>query len=96
MPRASVCFSRRWGGRPVVVLSNNDGCVIARSNEARALGVEMDAPWHLHKAQFSRSGIIGIRNLIFGRRPDRVTIEAELPRMMVLLPAMRLPIPPSS
>ena len=31
-------------GRPVVVLSNNDGCVIARSNEAKALGVAMGAP----------------------------------------------------
>lgn len=35
--------------RPVVVLSNNDGCVIARSNEAKALGVKMGTP--LFKAQ---------------------------------------------
>ena len=45
-------------GKPVVVLSNNDGCVIARSNEAKALGVEMGAPWHLHRAKFEREGII--------------------------------------
>ena len=32
-------------GRPVVVLSNNDGCAIARSNEAKALGIAMGAPW---------------------------------------------------
>jgi len=32
-------------GRPVVVLSNNDGCAIARSNEAKALGVRMGQPW---------------------------------------------------
>jgi DNA polymerase V len=31
---------------PVVVLSNNDGCVIARSNEAKALGIAMGEPWH--------------------------------------------------
>lgn len=31
-------------GKPIVVLSNNDGCVIARSNEAKALGVPMGAP----------------------------------------------------
>jgi DNA polymerase V len=31
--------------RPVVVLSNNDGCAIARSNEVKALGVRMGAPW---------------------------------------------------
>ena len=33
-------------GRPVVVLSNNDGCAIARSNEAKALGVRMGQPIH--------------------------------------------------
>jgi DNA polymerase V len=32
--------------RPVVVLSNNDGCVIARTNEAKALGIPMGAPMH--------------------------------------------------
>jgi len=32
-------------GLPVVVLSNNDGCAIARSNEAKALGIAMGAPW---------------------------------------------------
>jgi nucleotidyltransferase/DNA polymerase involved in DNA repair len=30
---------------PVVVLSNNDGCVVSRSNEAKALGVRMGQPW---------------------------------------------------
>jgi DNA polymerase V len=44
--------------KPVVVLSNNDGCVIARSNEAKALGIPMGAPWHLHKAQFEKTGVI--------------------------------------
>ena len=45
-------------GKPVVVLSNNDGCVIARSNEAKALGVRMGDPWHLRRAKFSKAGII--------------------------------------
>jgi DNA polymerase V len=44
--------------KPVVVLSNNDGCVIARSNEAKALGIPMGAPWHLHKGQFDHMGVI--------------------------------------
>ena len=30
--------------KPIVVLSNNDGCIIARSNEAKDLGIEMGAP----------------------------------------------------
>ena len=38
-------FSPRLAGRPVVVLSNNDGCVIARTNEAKALGIAMGEPW---------------------------------------------------
>ncbi|HEY9283356.1 MAG TPA: Y-family DNA polymerase [Pyrinomonadaceae bacterium] len=37
-------FDARLVGRPVVVLSNNDGCVVARSNEAKALGIRMGAP----------------------------------------------------
>jgi DNA polymerase V len=32
-------------GRPVVVLSNNDGCVVSRSNEAKAIGIPMGAPY---------------------------------------------------
>lgn len=36
-------------GVPVVVLSNNDGCAIARSAEAKALGVKMGEVWHLSK-----------------------------------------------
>jgi DNA polymerase V len=37
-------FQPHLRGRPVVVLSNNDGCVIARSDEAKAIGIEMGAP----------------------------------------------------
>jgi DNA polymerase V len=38
-------FQPRLEGRPVVVLSNNDGCVIARSAEAKKLQIAMGAPW---------------------------------------------------
>ncbi len=37
-------FSPKIENKPVIVLSNNDGCVIARSNEAKALGVKMGEP----------------------------------------------------
>jgi DNA polymerase V len=37
-------FSPRLNGQPIVVLSNNDGCVVARSNEAKALGIGMGVP----------------------------------------------------
>ena len=38
-------FNPKLEGRPVVVLSNNDGCAVARSNEVKALGIKMAEPW---------------------------------------------------
>lgn len=43
-------FAPALNGKAVIVLSNNDGCAIARSNEAKALGIKMGAPWHQIKA----------------------------------------------
>jgi DNA polymerase V len=43
-------FQPRLEKRPVVVLSNNDGCIIARSNEAKALGIPMGGPFHEWRA----------------------------------------------
>ena len=40
-------FSPRLRGRAVVVLSNNDGCAVARTSEAKAAGIKMGDPWHL-------------------------------------------------
>lgn len=37
-------FDPKLAGRPVIVLSNNDGCIIARSSEAKALGIKMGTP----------------------------------------------------
>ena len=37
-------FNPRLNAQPVIVLSNNDGCVVARSNEAKALGIGMGVP----------------------------------------------------
>lgn len=44
-------------GRPVIVLSNNDGCVIARSAEAKALGVPMGAPYFKIKEEMRRRNV---------------------------------------
>lgn len=51
-------FQPKLRARAVVVLSNNDGCVIARSNEAKALGIAMGEPWHLNKAKYAKHGVI--------------------------------------
>ena len=44
-------------GVPVIVLSNNDGCAVARSNEAKALGIKMGAPVHHLKDKIKTHGI---------------------------------------
>ncbi|OLN26906.1 Error-prone, lesion bypass DNA polymerase V (UmuC) [Desulfovibrio sp. DV] len=50
-------FAPHLAGRPVVVLSNNDGCIIARSAEAKALGVPMGQPAFQCRELFARHGI---------------------------------------
>ncbi|MEK7594015.1 MAG: Y-family DNA polymerase [Patescibacteria group bacterium] len=51
-------FQSRLVGRPVVVLSSNDGCVISRSNEAKALGIPMAAPAFKFRDQFKQQGVV--------------------------------------
>ena len=50
-------FAPRLNNKPVVVLSNNDGCVIARSDEAKAVGIPMGAPLHEYQDQMKRNGV---------------------------------------
>lgn len=50
-------FNPYWNNRPVIVLSNNDGCVIARSNEAKKLGIEMGVPAYQVKTEIKQHGI---------------------------------------
>jgi len=45
-------------GRPLVVLSNNDGCIISRSPEARALGIPMGSPYFQIRSELERHGVI--------------------------------------
>lgn len=53
-------FNPRLEGRPVVVLSNNDGCAVARSAEVKALGVKMGTPWFQMQGLAKRHGIIAL------------------------------------
>ena len=50
-------FQPRLEGRPVVVLSNNDGCIISRSAEAKALGLKMGEPYFQVKEQLQREQV---------------------------------------
>src|ERR1019366_928183 len=53
-------FAPRMVGRPVVVLSSNDGACIARSNEAKDLGVKMAQPWFQVKHLERTAGLIAV------------------------------------
>lgn len=61
-------------GRAVVVLSNNDGCAIARSNEAKALGIAMGAPWFKirHLAETSDLVALSANFPLYGDMSDRM------------------------
>lgn len=50
-------FQPQYRNKPVVVLSNNDGCVIARSNESKRLGIKMGVPYYQIKEEIKRYDI---------------------------------------
>jgi len=53
-------FQPKLEGKPVVVLSNNDGCVVSRSQEVKSLGIKMGVPWFQLKDLAKRHGIIAL------------------------------------
>lgn len=74
-------FRPDLNGKPIVVLSNNDGCVIARSNEAKAIGVPMGAPAFEQKALFNKHNVkvFSANFALYGDMSNRVmSIIADL------------------
>jgi DNA polymerase V len=67
-------FRPSLNGKPVIVLSNNDGCAIARSNEAKALGVKMGQPWFQVRHLEESHGLVALSaNFeLYGDISDRV------------------------
>jgi len=61
-------------GQPVIVLSNNDGCAIARSNEAKALGIKMGAPWFQIRHLEDSHGLVALSAnfALYGDISDRM------------------------
>jgi DNA polymerase V len=72
---------------PVIVLSNNDGCVVARSREAKALGIKMGVPVHHIRSEIRLHGIhlFSSNYTLYGDLSRRVmtTLEALAPRVDV-------------
>ncbi len=80
-------FNPKLEGRPVVVLSNNDGCAVARSNEVKALGVKMGAPWFEMKDLARKHDIVALSSnyTLYGDMSDRVVqiLKGYAPRVEV-------------
>ena len=76
-------FRPEFNRKPVIVLSNNDGCVVARSCEAKALGIKMRLPYYQMLQQFPKSGITAFSSnyKLYGDMSARVmaTIREEVP-----------------
>lgn len=53
-------FNPSLEGKPVIVLSNNDGCAVSRSQEAKDVGVAMGAPWFQLKDLAQKHGIVAL------------------------------------
>ena len=53
-------FNPKLEGKPIVVLSNNDGCAVSRSNEVKALGLKMGEPWFKMEKLAKQHGIIAL------------------------------------
>lgn len=74
-------FRPSLNGRPVVVLSNNDGCAISRSNEAKELGIKMAAPWFKIRHLEESAGLVALSAnfVLYGDMSDRMmTLAAGL------------------
>ena len=80
-------FQPRLEARPVVVVSNNDGCIIARSQEAKALGLAIGDPYHLTRETLARHSvdIFSSNYALYGDMSRRVmeTLAAQAPEVEI-------------
>ncbi|MEO5563733.1 MAG: Y-family DNA polymerase [Chitinophagaceae bacterium] len=80
-------FNPALNGRPVIVLSNNDGCAIARSEEAKAIGIVMGSPEYLIRDVIDkhRVAVFSSNYTLYGDMSDRVMqiLTSFVPRLEV-------------
>lgn len=77
-------FCPRLIGKPVVVLSNNDGCVVARSNEAKAMGIEMGVPYFKIQA-LVETGKLQVRS-------GNLTLYGDMSKRVMSIVRKRVPL----
>lgn len=72
-------FNPSLEGKPIVVLSNNDGCVIARSNEAKLLNIPIGAPYFKYKKIMEQNGVKAFSSNyeLYGDMSNRVMTSLE-------------------
>lgn len=80
-------FNPSLKGRPLIVLSNNDGCAIARSDEAKALGIKMGTPAFMIEKLIEQHhiAVFSSNYTLYGDMSERVmaTLKTFAPRMEV-------------
>lgn len=80
-------FAPQLNNKPIVILSNNDGCVISRSNEAKELGIEMGAPAFMMEEMLNRNqvAIFSSNYTLYGSISNRVmqTLNEFVPQMEI-------------
>ncbi|MFF6502602.1 RulB protein [Pseudomonas aeruginosa] len=84
---AEACWRPELVNRPVVIAGSNDGCVISRSNEAKALGIAMGAPVHQVREQYWREGVVicSANFALYGDMSSRMmrTLASVVPKLIV-------------
>ncbi|MBG0741793.1 hypothetical protein IV500_20775 [Paeniglutamicibacter antarcticus] len=80
---AERAFDPSLEGKPLVVLSNNDGCAVTRSSEAKALGIEMGTPWF--KLQHLAAAAIPVERRLVARSSNYELYGDISQRVMILL-----------
>ena len=80
-------FQPTLEGKPIIVLSNNDGCAVARSNEAKALGIKMGAPYFeiKHICDKHSVNVFSSNYTLYGNMSKRVmnTLQQFAPRQEI-------------
>ena len=80
-------FNPALNNKPVLVLSNNDGCVIARSNEAKMLGIKMGEPAFKLKTLIKKNNIqiFSTNFALYGDMSSRImnTLSAIIPNIEI-------------
>src|SRR5688572_27517274 len=80
-------FDPSLENKPIIVLSNNDGCVVARSEEAKKIGIGMGAPAYLIADLIKKNGVrvFSSNYTLYGDLSDRVmqTLNSFVPRLEI-------------